>query len=209
MFIIAIANSKGGSGKSTLSINLSVAAVLAGMKVMLIDCDPQKTVADWGEMRQREGPTVVAHDLRGLPSVFAAAKADGYDLVLIDVAGRDDAALFGLFRLVDFVLVPSAPFNIELRVTRPVRRMVAASGRQSRIVLVKTTDPQARRTRTAIEKHPDHFAPVALRYLVAYPDSYALGQGVQETYPGSVAAAEMKALLGYVLQQRAMGGQHG
>ncbi len=208
MRIIAIANSKGGCGKSTLSINLGVAALRVGMTVMLIDCDPQGTVRDWGEMRTREGPLVLAHDLRDLPKSIAKAKSDGYDLVLIDVAGRDDAGLFGLFRQVDFVLVPSAPFNIELRVTKPVRRMVAASGKQSRIVLVRTTDPQARRTRTAIAAHPDHFAGVALRYLVAYPDSYALGEGVQETYPTSVAAAEVAALFDYVLQETG-GGAHG
>src|SRR5690606_27252317 len=128
---------------STLSINLSVAAALVSMKVMLIDCDPQKTVTDWGEIRTREWPTVARCDLRELKGLLAGARADGYDLVLIDVAGRDDVGQFGLFRMVDYVLVPSAPFNIELRVTKPVRRMVAASGRQSRIVLVKTTDPQA------------------------------------------------------------------
>lgn len=159
-------------------------------------------------MRAREAPNVVAHDLRELPASLAAARAGGYDIVLIDVAGRDDAGLFGLFRMVDFVLVPSAPFNIELRVTKAVRRMVAAAGRQSRIALVKTTDPHARRTRTAIEEHPDHFAGVALRYLVAYPDSYAVGEGVQETYPDSVASAEVAALLNYVLQE-VRGGRHG
>lgn len=201
MLIIAVANSKGGSGKSTVSINLSVAAVLVGMKVMLIDCDPQGTAKDWGERRTQEGPTVAAHDLRELRASLAAARAGGYDLVLIDVAGRDDAGLFRLFEMVDFVLVPSAPFNIELSVTKPVRRMVAAADRRSRIVLVKTTDPHSRRTRRLIEERPDHFAAVALRYLVAYPDSYARGEGVQETYPESVAATEVAALLDYVLHQ--------
>lgn len=201
MHIVVIANSKGGSGKSTLAINLAVAAHLAGLKVMLVDCDPQKTVTDWAGLREREEPRVVAHDLRDLPGLFAAARRENYDLVLVDVAGRDNAALYGLFRQVDFVLVPSAPFNVELRVTKTVRRMVDSAGRQSRIVLVRTTDPQARRTRSAIEDHPDHFAPVALRYLVAYPDSYAQGEAVLETFPDSIAATEVRALLDYMLRQ--------
>lgn len=208
MHIVVIANSKGGSGKSTLAINLAVAAHLSGMKVMLVDCDPQKTVTDWAEMRNQEEPRVVSHELRELAAVFAGARQENYDLVLVDVAGRDNAALFGLFRQVDFVLVPAAPFSIELRVTRTVRRMVDSAGRQSRIVLVRTTDPQARRTRSAIEDHPDHFAPVALRYLVAYPDSYAQGEGVVEAFPESIAATEVRALFAYLINQLG-GGAHG
>jgi len=44
---IAILNFKGGTGKTTTAINLSHALALKRFGVLVVDCDPQGSVADW------------------------------------------------------------------------------------------------------------------------------------------------------------------
>jgi cellulose biosynthesis protein BcsQ len=55
--VVAVVAEKGGVGKTTLSLTLAVAAVLAGRKVAVLDTDPQSTASN--------GPTVGTPKCRG------------------------------------------------------------------------------------------------------------------------------------------------
>ena len=44
---IAILNFKGGTGKTTTAVNLSHALALKRQNVLVVDCDPRGSVADW------------------------------------------------------------------------------------------------------------------------------------------------------------------
>ncbi len=52
MTIIAIVSQKGGSGKTTLAVNLAAAAEAAGHIALVIDTDPQATASQWGAWRR-------------------------------------------------------------------------------------------------------------------------------------------------------------
>ncbi len=52
MKAITFVTQKGGSGKSTLCINLAVAAQEAGHSVCILEMDRQATISDWAEQHQ-------------------------------------------------------------------------------------------------------------------------------------------------------------
>lgn len=58
MHIITLAAQKGGVGKTTLAVNLAVAAQAAGIKTALFDLDPQESATAWSERREAELPHV-------------------------------------------------------------------------------------------------------------------------------------------------------
>lgn len=52
--VIAFLNQKGGTGKTTLSINIAHSLVLKNNQVLLVDADPQGSARDWAAARKEE-----------------------------------------------------------------------------------------------------------------------------------------------------------
>lgn len=85
MKTIVITSQKGGSGKTTLAASLSVAAEQAkDGPVVIIDTDPQNTLATWWNARDAETPQLAHVTLRELPQKIADLAAAGFAYCFID-----------------------------------------------------------------------------------------------------------------------------
>ena len=81
--VIAIANQKGGVGKTTTSVNLSASLALSGSKVLLIDLDPQGNATMGSGVNKAELETSIYDWLMDDVPLDAVAHrcASGYELV--------------------------------------------------------------------------------------------------------------------------------
>jgi chromosome partitioning protein len=84
MRILAIANQKGGVGKTTTTVNLAAGLAQAGRSVLLVDLDPQGNATMGSGIDKRSLAQTVYHVLLGLSTierVRVRSEGGGYDVL--------------------------------------------------------------------------------------------------------------------------------
>lgn len=186
MHIVLVANQKGGTGKTSISLNLAHALALSGKRVIGIDADPgQESLADWASLNEGAYFDVVAMGAVQLKA-YVERNAHNYDIAIIDCPPRAnrDAGLF--IRCADFVLIPvqPSPFDVwalEEFIEIIRARQTATDGKpDARIVL---SMKEARRVLVAetLEALKECGLPVmasAIHRREIYRQTAAIGQSV-------------------------------
>lgn len=114
--IILIGSQKGGPGKTTIAVNLAVEFASQGKDVCLVDADPQRSAARWHADReeQRHAPAIACVEKLGNINQTLQDLAGRYDVVVVDVAGKDSREMRTGMVAADTLVVVVRPSQLDL-----------------------------------------------------------------------------------------------
>jgi len=201
MKTLGIIAQKGGAGKTTLSIHLSVRAGMAGLKVLLVDTDPQASATAWWRRRPEETPALIQSRGELLPDVLSSAVGQGYDLVVIDTAPHSSGEASATARLSDVVYIPTRPAILDLDAIGVSTELVASTGTMSKIVLNSCPPPNrygephiVSEARQALKTYGIPVSEVAISQRAAFSHALIDGHAVNEFERKGKAAGEIDSL---------------
>ncbi len=200
MNVVVFASRKGGSGKSTLAAHLAAHVHKPSRACLLIDADPQGSLALWHKLRNAdELPLKTAQ--RGIPDLVKAAKRDGIEWVFIDTAANMSANVTDAIRAATLVVVPCRPGVFDLEAVKET----VAFARQSRkpyAVVINAAPPRRQDVESPMVTHARESLgslniPVwggQITQRANFTLALAEGEGAKEYDADSQAAAEIGRL---------------
>jgi chromosome partitioning protein len=197
---LALASQKGGSGKTTLSGHLAVQAQRAGAgPVVLIDIDPQGSLADWWNERTEEYPAFAQTTVARLAMDLETLRQQGFKLAVIDTPPAITMAIQSVISVAELIVVPTRPSPHDLRAVGATVDLCERAGKPL-IFVVNAATPKARITSEAAIALSQHgtVAPVTVHHRTDFASSMIDGRTVMDFDPKGRSAQEVEQLWTYI-----------
>lgn len=199
MEVWTLVTQKGGAGKTTLCTNLAVVASQAGKKVLVLDLDPQESAVRWWQRRDTEEPSLVQIKPDEAGDAIELAESQGYDLVLVDTAGRESLQHNEAVMKSNFCIIPCQPSIADIEAVYPTVELLKRIDANYAFVLTRC--PAVGRDQESAREGLTGLGLVAKPFTVerkAYKLAFATGEGVTEFDSKDKAADEAKALYQWI-----------
>ncbi len=200
MRVLALASQKGGSGKTTLSGHLAVQAELNGDgPVVLIDIDPQGSLADWWNEREAELPAFAQTTVARLASDLNVLRQQGFKMAIIDTPPAITMAIQSVISVAELIIVPTRPSPHDLRAVGATVDLCERAGKPL-IFVVNGATPRAKITTEAAIALSQHgtVAPTILHHRTDFAASMIDGRTVMEVDPSGRSASEVEHLWSFI-----------
>jgi chromosome partitioning protein len=200
MKVISVLSQKGGSGKTTITLHLAVAALLRKKQVAIIDLDPQASAAQWADSREAEEPAVVSAQAARLEKVLSAAEEAGANLCLIDTAPHSESSALGAARAADLVVIPCRPAILDLRAISSTVELVNMA-KVKGVVVLNAAPPRgtlASEAQKVIEGMGIEVVPHQVTQRAVFTHSLTDGKTALEYEPKGKGAQEIKLVYKYI-----------
>ena len=196
--IIAVAQQKGGAGKTMIAAQFGAALAEQG-RVALLDIDPQGSLTAWGRLREgaaKANPALEVIAVSGwrLANELEKLKST-HDYVLVDTPPVIDSDARRAIRGADLVLVPMNPAPPDLWAAEGTLKLAAEERRPAALLFNRAPAASKLRKRLEAEIAARRLTllPVALANRAGYANAFADGLGVAEAGATPQAAEEVRA----------------
>jgi chromosome partitioning protein len=210
--LIAVGNLKGGTGKSTIAVNLACALAADGDSVVLVDADAQGTATDWhaGErlpVPVESLPLGGERDAQRWVSRVIRLKA-GADHVVVDLPPQVGSGIASALLIADLFVIPVTPSGVDLRATGKAldllrrARAVRGGSRPACMLVPSRVDRRTaigRRIHATLERFGLRVGP-AIRQRSAHIEAFEAGAWIGAHAAHSPAFREIRVLKDRVLE---------
>lgn len=205
--IIAFLNQKGGTGKTTLSINVAHGLGLAGNRLLLVDADPQGSARDWAAAREGEPLfPVIGLDRPVLHKEVPSLAAD-YDFVVIDGPPRVYELARSAIMASDLIIVPVQPSPYDVWAAEEIIALTReASVYKENLKIVFAINRKISNTvigrdvKEALDQYDIETLEPPITQRVIFAETAASGSTVLEAEPKGRAAREIRGLVDSILE---------
>jgi len=155
MPVIAVANPKGGAGKSTSTLLLATHLSQRGASTCIIDADPNQTITDWkinGQSKSKLSVIAGPTENSILDLIDDQAKQNAF--VFVDLEGTASLLVSRAIAYADFVIIPIQASAVDVRQAQKAinavrseeklaQRLVPDKKIPHRVLLTRTPAPGA------------------------------------------------------------------
>jgi len=160
---------KGGTGKTTLAVNLAAMCALAGHDTLLVDTDSQGSASIWSAARSEGGvsPEVICMSKHGKVGFDLAKLKDKFPRIIVDAGGRDSMELRQSMAVCDVMIMPFRPSQFDtwsldrmVQLMRDIEERVGERVNAKAMLNAVSTNPQVteeREMRGVLADYAEYF----------------------------------------------------